>query len=179
MANNIVCSLVTLDLTKFPSINQKVCWTDHAHDVVSDGVTYRAAGALLKISSVNTQNVLNNKNVSISLSGLDATTTEIVNSNQFRNAPILIEKAILQENTNTVAKKVVYFRGLTSTPDTTINYKSGLISINITARSIFDLTAKPSFSRSNNATHQFAFNGDMFFEFANRDMGEDILWRKG
>ncbi|MNV41407.1 hypothetical protein D3C71_1330420 [compost metagenome] len=178
MANNIVCSLVTLDLTRFPSVNQKVCWTDHVHDVIVNGITYRAAGSLLKISKVNTQNVLNNKTVTLTLSGLDENTTVIVNSNQFRNAPLLIEKAILQENTNVVAKKGVYFRGMTSTPDITVDYKTGLIAINISARSIFDLTAKPSYSRSNNSTHQFAFNGDMFFECANRDLGEDTMWRK-
>ncbi|NEX88900.1 DUF2163 domain-containing protein [Aeromonas rivipollensis] len=174
----IVCSLVTLDLTRFTSINQKVCWTDHIHDVVSNGTIYRSAGSLLKISNISTQSVLNNKQIKITLSGLDENTTQIVNSNEFRNAPILIEKAILQDNTNNVSTKRTYFRGKTATPDTTIDYKSGLITINISAQSIFDLSVKPSYSRSNNATHQFSFNGDMFFEYANRDLGEDILWRK-
>ncbi|WP_188013159.1 hypothetical protein [Photobacterium damselae] len=174
--NGFYCSLMSIDLTKINQGWMRLC--DAAHDVVFNGHTYMAMGTLLHIDSITTENTISSKELRITLSGISVDFQEAVNTNTFKRAPIVIHKAFVPTGTNIVESASIYYRGYTSTPETDINYEDGHMAIEVTCKSVFDLDQKPSLCRANNATHQAYHNGDKFFEYANQDMGEDVMWRK-
>lgn len=172
----IYCSLIELDLTDVTGSIMRV--TDSPFEVECDGYTYQAFGALLAIDKITAENLLSSKELSITLSGISIEFQESINNNLFRRKPIVIRKAFVPEDTNVVSEAKIYYRGLTSTPESIIDYDKGYLAMKVSCKSIFDLDQTPSLMRSNNATHQAHHNGDKFFQYANQDMKDDVLWRE-
>lgn len=170
------CSLLSLDLTKIDQGYMRIC--DAPHDIMYEGHKYIATGTLLNIDKITAENTIASKELSITLSGVSLDFQESVNNHIFRRSPITISKAFVPEGGNEVSESSIYYRGMTSTPETDIDYKSGSMALKITCKSIFDLDRKPSLCRANNATHQFYHNGDKFFQHANSDMDADVMWRQ-
>lgn len=175
--NGFYCSLIELDLRDVTG--EVVRATDAAHDLIDeDGYTYRAFGTLLEIDKITYENTLQSKELGVVLSGVSIDFQQAVNSNLFRRKSIKISKAFVEEGTNEIVEQVLYFRGLTNTPETDINYEDGYLALKLTCKSIFDLDQTPSLMRCNSATHQAYHEGDLFYQYANVDMKEDVMWRK-
>ncbi|HDI3263891.1 TPA: hypothetical protein PMC50_002512 [Vibrio cholerae] len=169
-------SLMELDLR---SVNGSVMRiSDAPYDVLYRGNNYQAFGALLGIDKITAENTLASKELSITLSGISLDFQESINNNQFRRKPITIYKAFVPDGSDTVEEAVVYWRGYTSTPESVCDYNKGYLAVKVSCKSVFDLDKTPSLMRSNNATHQAHHNGDLFFQYATQDLGEDVLWRK-
>ena len=172
----IVCSAIAIDLSDVEGINQIVALTDAPFDITYQGTTYRAFGSLLKIDRVSIENTLNNKSMKVTLSGIDTNLVTLINSTAFRNKSVTITKCYVPEETNAVSSSEVYYRGVTDTPEYTVNYSQGFMTLGIVCKSVYDLSQKPSLSRSNNATHQLYHTGDLFFQYANNSVLDDELW---
>jgi hypothetical protein len=172
----IYCALVELDLTKITG--QPLLMTDAAHQVTYNGKTYQPYGALLDIDKITEENNLSNKRLKLSLSGVDMDFIKIVNSTQFLDQPIRIYKAAYEEGTNFIVDAKLYYRGITASPEVRIDYKNGSAILSIETTSIFDFSRKPEIMRSNNATHQFNHNGDLFFQYATIEQPEDAMWKQ-
>ena len=175
--SQIVCSTVLFDLTGVDGIDQMICLTDAPFDVVKDGVTYRSFGSLLKIDKVTTENTITAKTLSVTLSGIDKQVMGTINSTAFRERPVVISRCTVQEGSNVVGTDETYFRGTGGTPEVTVDYSNGYVSLTVQCKSIFDLSKKAEFSRSNHATHSFWFDGDMFFQYAASTALEDKVWK--
>ncbi len=174
--NGFYCSLLAIDLTK---INQGwMLLTDAPYDINFNGRTYMAMGTLLSIDKITTENTISSKELTITLSGISIDFQESVNENIFRRAPVSIHKAFVLDGGNEVDSASTYYVGYTSTPETDINYEDGYMALKVTCKSLFDLDRKPSLCRANNATHQAYHNGDKFYQYANQDLGEDVMWRQ-
>ncbi|MGF1787090.1 hypothetical protein L4D00_14945 [Photobacterium swingsii] len=174
--NGFYCSLLSLDLRKINQDFLRV--TDAPYDIMFEGHLYRAFGTLLAIDKITTENTITSKELEIVLSGISLDFQETVNNEIFRRSPIVIHKAHVPEGTNEVEQAVIYYRGYTSTPSTDVNYSDGYLALKVSCKSLFDLDRKPSLCRSNNATHQAYHAGDKFFEYANQDQREDVMWQK-
>ncbi|KJR15233.1 hypothetical protein [Vibrio parahaemolyticus] len=174
--NGIYCSLLELDLTDVTGSVMRM--TDAPFAVVYEGYEYKAFGALLAIDKITTENTLSSKELSITLSGISIDFQESINNNLFRRKSIVIKKAFVPEETNEVSEAKIYYRGLTSTPESMVDYNRGYLALKVSCKSIFDLDKTPSLMRCNNATHQAHHNGDKFFQYANQDLEEDVMWRK-
>ncbi|CAJ1854398.1 hypothetical protein HLBENOHH_02445 [Aeromonas dhakensis] len=172
----IYCALVELDLTKVTG--QPLLLTDAPHQIVWNGKTYQPYGALLTIDKITAENSLSNKRLKLSLSGVDIDFIKIVNSTQFLDQPIRIYKAAYTEGTNSITESKLYYRGITASPEVKIDYKNGSAILMIETTSIFDLSRKPEIMRSNNATHQFHHNGDLFFQYSTIEQPEDAMWKQ-
>ncbi|MFQ2569798.1 hypothetical protein ACK3Z8_00870 [Aeromonas caviae] len=173
-----ICSLVQIDLRAVEGINDMACLTDGPFDVVYDGRTYYAFGALLKIDAVSTENSLSNKTMKVTLSGIDEQFQKLVAETHFRNKPISIIKALVPDETNVVSEAEVYYRGITETPEISVDYNSGTFTTGVSCKSVYDLSQKPHLSRANNATHQLFHPGDLFFQYANQSDRPDEMWRR-
>lgn len=174
--SGIFCSLFSLDLTRINEGYMNL--TDAAFDVEYEGQLYRAFGTLLKVDKVTAENTATSKELGVTLSGVSMDFQEVVNNKTFRRSPVKIMKAFVPDGTNQVKEAVIYYRGYTSTPETDVDYKSGSMALKVSCKSVFDLDRKPSLCRSNNATHQAYHAGDKFFQYANQDMKNDVLWHK-
>ena len=170
------CSLLELDLRDVTGEVMRL--TDAPFNVTYDGHEYMAFGTLLSIDKITYENTLSSKELGVILSGITVDFQEAVNNNLFRRKSIIISKAFVEENTNEVQEAVTYFRGLTNTPETDINYEDGYLALKLTCKSIFDLDQTPSLMRCNSATHQAYHAGDLFYQYATQDMKDDALWRK-
>ncbi|WP_347368030.1 hypothetical protein [Vibrio vulnificus] len=171
------CSIIELDLSDITGEVMRL--TDAPYDITKDGYEYKAFGTLLSIDKITNENTLASKELGITLSGIAVDFQEAVNNNLFRRKSIVISKAFVPEGGNEVDEAVVYWRGLTSTPETDINYDDGYLALRLTCKSIFDLDQTPSLMRCNSATHQAYHEGDLFYQWATVDMKDDIMWRKG
>lgn len=174
----IVCSTIEIDLTMVEGINSFFRITDAPHDVVKDGSNYLSFGSLLKIDGITYENLLTSQALKVFLTGLDPVIMNIVNSIQFRNKSIIISKCMIADDSNQVVDSTVYYRGLTSTPETTVDYDAGSVTLGISCQSIFSLEKTPSLMRANNALHQFFHPGDLFFQYANDQQLEDEQWQR-
>lgn len=174
--NGFYCSLVELDLREVTGEIMRI--TDAPHDVTKDGHEYKAFGSLLEIDKLTVENTLASRELNITLSGIAIEFQESVNNNLFRRKSIVIHKAFVPEGQNAVQQSVVYWRGFTSTPETSIDYDNGYMGLQVSCKSIFDLDQRPSLMRSNNATHQSYHQGDRFFEYASQDNKDDVMWRQ-
>lgn len=170
------CSLMELDLTDVTGHVMRI--TDAPYEVVYQGNTYQAFGALLSIDKITAENTLASKELSITLSGVSIDFQESVNNNLFKRKSVIIYKAFVLSGTDEVQEAKVYYRGFTSTPESMVDYTQGYLALKVSCKSVFDLDKTPSLMRSNNATHQAHHNGDKFFQYANQDMEEDVMWRK-
>lgn len=175
----IVCSTLKIDLTSVEGINDWVLLTDAPFDIVGqDGLTYRHAGALLKIDKITSENTLSNRVLKCTLSGVDRSIVSVVNNHKFRNKDIEIRKCFVEDDGNRITDSSIYFSGITQTPEYTIDYESGTATLGIGGTSVFDLSQKPSLVRSNNASHQLWFPEDQFFKFATSAELEDEMWTR-
>lgn len=174
--NGFYCSIIDLDLTDVTGAVVRI--TDAPFDLEHNGHSYQAVGSLLEIDKITTENTLSGKELFITLSGVALDFQESVNNAMFRRKSIVIQKAFVPEGSNTVDEAVVYWRGLTSTPETEIDYTDGFLALKVSCKSIFDLDKTPSLMRCNNATHQAHHNGDTFFRYANQELKADALWHK-
>jgi len=175
----IVCSTLKVDLTDVDGVNDYVLLTDAPFDVIGlDGLTYRAAGALLKIDKITNENTLSNRVLKVTLSGVDLSIVSVVNSLQFRNKDIEIRKCFIEDEGNRISDSSVYFAGITQTPEYSVDYKNNTATLGISCKSVFDLSQKPSLVRSNSASHQLTHTGDDFFKYANSQELEDELWTR-
>jgi hypothetical protein len=174
---SIVCSTVEIDLSDVDGINEVICLTDAPIDIEYQKRVYRSFGALLSIDPVTTENVLSDGTMKITLSGLDKTIMSVINSTSFRNKPVIVRKAIVSDGRNEITEQSIYYRGLTGTPETSVDYASGSVSLGLGCKSVFDLNKTPSLMRSNNSTHQFYHAGDLFFQFANDQKLADEQWQ--
>lgn len=174
--NGFYCSMLELDLTDVTGEVMRL--TDAPYDLTYDGYSYKAFGSLLSIGKITNENTLSSKELEIVLSGITMDFQESVNNNLFRRKSIIIRKVFVPEGSNEVQDAKIYYRGLTSTPETDINYQDGYLALKVSCKSIFDLDKTPSLMRSNNATHQAYHNGDKFFQYATQDMKDDVMWRE-
>lgn len=175
----IVCSTLKVDLTDVPGVSDFVLLTDAPFDVIGqDGLTYRAAGALLKIDKITSENTLSNRVLKVTLSGVDRSIVSVVNSLQFRNKDIEIRKCFIEDEGNRISDSSVYFAGITETPEYSVDRKNNSATLGLSCKSVFDLSQKPSLVRSNSASHQLTHTGDDFFKFANAQELEDELWTR-
>ncbi|EQB2600782.1 hypothetical protein ACYHQE_004473 [Aeromonas salmonicida] len=174
----IVCSTLKIDLTSVEGINDWVLLTDAPFDIVGqDGLTYRHAGALLKIDKITSENTLSNRVLKCTLSGVDRSIVSVVNNHKFRNKDIEIRKCFVEDDGNRVTDSSIYFSGITQTPEYTVD-DNGTATLGIGCKSIFDLSSKPSLVRSNNASHQLWFTKDQFFKYATSAELEDEMWTR-
>lgn len=175
----IVCSTITVDLSNVSGINRIIRWTDAPFNVLDEaGNEYTAYGSLIKIDSVTTENTINNKALNISLNGLDPSISAVINSVSFREKPITIKRCFIESGTNRIVESSVYWRGLTAVPELSVDYTNNTVSLSVSCKSLFDLSARPHLARCNTATHQIWHTGDKFYEFANAQDLEDELWTK-
>ncbi len=175
----IVCSTLKIDLTSVEGINDWVLLTDAPFDIVGqDGLTYRHAGALLKIDKITSENTLSNRVLKCTLSGVDRSIVSVVNNHKFRNKDIEIRKCFVEDDGNRVTDSSIYFSGITQTPEYTIDYESGTATLGIGCKSVFDLSQKPSLVRSNTASHQLWFPNDHFYKYATSAELEDEMWTR-
>ncbi|EGR0697667.1 hypothetical protein EX461_18040 [Vibrio parahaemolyticus] len=170
------CSIIELDLSDVTGEVMRL--TDAPFNLMHEGHEYQAFGSLLSIDKITNENTLSGKELGITLSGISIEFQEAVNNNIFRRKSIVISKAFVLDNSNEVDEAVVYWRGLTSTPETDLNYEDGYLAIKLTCKSIFDLDQTPSLMRCNSATHQAYHTGDLFYQYATQDQKDDVLWRK-
>lgn len=175
----IVCSTIKIDLTQVEGINDWVLLTDAPFDIVGqDGLTYRHAGALLKIDKISEENTLSNRLLKCTLSGVDQSVVSVINNHRFRNKDIEIRTCFVEDDGNKVVDSSIYFSGITQSPEYSIDYENGTATLGIGCKSVFDLSQKPSLVRSNNASHQMWFPEDQFFKFANSAELKDEMWTR-
>ncbi|QWL58198.1 hypothetical protein HQ400_07725 [Aeromonas jandaei] len=172
----IYCGLVELDLSKVTG--QPMYLTDAAHKVTYQGKEYLPYGALLTIDKITEENTLSNKRLKLTLSGVDIDFIKVVNSTQFLDQPIRVYKAAYDEGNNEITDAKLYYRGITASPEVRIDYKNGSAVLTVETTSVFDLSRKPELVRSNNATHQFYHQGDLFFQYATVEQPDDVMWRQ-
>ncbi|MCU8498502.1 hypothetical protein M2G70_07465 [Vibrio vulnificus] len=181
--NGFYSSLLDLDLRITNPVTGVVTGsvmriTDAPYDIEYLNNTYQALGALLDIDKITAENTLSSKELSITLSGVSIDFQEAINNNLFKRKPLVIYKAFIPEGSDVVQEAKVYYRGLTSTPESMVDYNKGYLALKVSCKSIFDLDKTPSLMRSNNATHQAHNNGDKFFQYATQDLSDDVMWRK-
>ncbi|KFA99234.1 DUF2163 domain-containing protein [Vibrio sp. ER1A] len=170
------CSAMELDLRSITGEIMRL--TDAPYDVEYDGNTYQAFGTLLSIDRITVENTLSSKALNVTLSGISVDFQESVNNNTFRRKPVKIYKCFVPEGSNVIQDMKPYWVGLSSTPETDINYRDGFMALKLSCKSIFDLDKTPSLMRANNSTHQALHNGDKFFQYATVDQDEDVMWRQ-
>ncbi|EHM6953375.1 hypothetical protein KGV31_002174 [Vibrio parahaemolyticus] len=180
--NGFFCSLIELDLRDVTGEIVRIC--DGPHDITytdpstDETFTYRAYGTLLEVDKITYESTLQSKELEITLSGVTIDFQEAVNNNLFRRKSIKIFKAFVEEGTDEIAERVLYWQGLTNTPSTDIDYNKGYMGLQLSCRSIFDLDQTPSLMRCNAATHEAYHAGDKFYQYANVEMKEDAMWRE-
>ncbi|ELH4810061.1 hypothetical protein Q9X96_003094 [Vibrio vulnificus] len=171
------CSTIELDLQDVSGEIMRL--TDAPFTIIDEnGHEYQAFGTLLSIDKITYENTLSSKELNIILSGISIDFQEAVNNNLFRRKSIIIKKAYVDDNSNEIIESSIYFRGLTNTPETDINYDDGYLALKLSCKSIFDLDQTPSLMRCNSATHQAYHDGDLFYQYATQDQKDDALWRK-
>lgn len=169
--------LVELDLTRYGWGYQRL--TSSPIDLIYGGNLYTASGDLIGIGDTENSVELSSKGITISLSGIDPSYQDAIEAHAFLNAPVRVDLAFTPEGTNVVQKVVAYHRGTADTPQTSVDYENGEITIALSTYSLFgSLDKTPSLSRSSFSTHQARHSGDLFYQYAGDSQLGEETWQK-
>jgi hypothetical protein len=173
--------LVSVDLTASTTGGRVHRFASSAFDVVHNGYEFRAVGDLMAIEELEESNDLTNLGIGITLSGIDPSYRTEIDNNGFKKAPIVILVAELDDTANTniipTEKAFIYHRGTCDTPNTTVDYDSGTMSIEISTESVFGSLVKlPDLCRTSQASHESRHAGDKFFTFV-ASIAQEETWR--
>lgn len=152
--------------------------TSAPFDVTYSGYTWSAAGDLLKIGKLEANYELITEGLEITLSGVNTAYQALIDQHGFRNAPVDIWLASLDDDANTVAAAKYYHRGFAGTPVTEYDEETGTISVVFETQSAFkSLDRNSQLMTTSLAHHRSLHTNDNFFLYvADTGIGEET-WK--
>lgn len=178
----MIASTFQIDLRDIPEIGDFVRWTTASIDLMDDqGNEYIAAGGLLKIGAVTTENSIKSAPLMVTMGGLDPSIQDNLGNLDHKRPKVVIKRVTFNPEThdNRILTESVYFRGRGTSPEVKIvqTDNNWSVTLDMECYSSFDMDKKMELMRCNQQTHAFYHEGDNFFKYANQDMNEDLLWK--
>jgi len=142
-------------------------------------VEWVAAGDLLSIGDYESNYELITDGIEIQLSGVNGAYQSIIETHGFRNAPVDVLIATLDEASNIVSSATYYHRGFAMSPMTEYNDADGTITVAFETESAFkNLKRTNRLMTTSIAHHQALHPKDMFFQYtADSALGEET-WKE-
>lgn len=152
--------------------------TDAYKHVAFGGNTYLSRGDLLGFDGLEETAELRNNEITGTLMGCDQLGpiwVSLAQSEGWLNRRLILRKAFLNENGDSISLPLVIFDGLMDEPTITDDPAAGNCSVTLRANSqLSDFFRQPG-RRSNNNGQQLFFPGDLFFEFTS-EQNKTIVW---
>ena len=134
--------------------------------VTFSGNTYTPTGSFLNFSDIVETNDATIEEISISLSGIDRTYTDLFLAENYLDRQIDIYKAFLDTNDALVSDPLLIFSGRLNNPVLKEDVDSGTSTLSLSAASLFVDFERISVRFTNNESQQSFFSGDTGFRFS-------------
>jgi hypothetical protein len=134
--------------------------------VTYDSNTYTPTGSFLSFSDIVETNEANVESITISLSGVDTTYTNLFLTGGYLDRTIEIYKAFLDSSDALVSDPLLIFSGRINNPVIKEDVESGTSTISVQASSLFVDFERISARFTNNESQQSFFPGDTGFRFS-------------
>tara|TARA_B100002019_G_scaffold111531_1_gene95945 strand:- start:6888 stop:7466 length:579 start_codon:yes stop_codon:yes gene_type:complete len=167
--------IVEVTLADTSNLDYKIYMTDYHKDVSYGGNTYLATGHLLDITDLTTTSDLQINDITITLSGIDATKIAEVLSYNYIDRPLIISRVFFSDNDNIINVPYPIFAGRINNPSIVDDPNSGTSVVSINASSyLSDFDRKPN-RHTNHIEHNFYYPNDDFFSMWGK-INKEIIW---
>lgn len=146
--------------------------TANATDLPYGKITYKAQADLQGLSNLTSTTEINTDGFDITLSGIDDTFIQIVQSKSAKEAAVKVSAGFLDPDGNLASVFQVH-KGSITTSEVSMDYKAGSIKIKFRTTSAYKKLDKISGQRPANATHQAYYAGDKCFEYCGETETEE------
>ena len=149
--------------------------TDNFRSITYNSNEYTALGFFLNFANIEETTEVTAQRITLSLSGVDQTYTNLFLSENYVDRRVVIRKAFLDTSNALIADPVVIFDGRMDNPIITEDTDTGLASIAVTVSNQFVDFEKTPGRYTNNENQQLYYPGDRGFEYASQII-KDIVW---
>lgn len=149
--------------------------TDADRDIVWDGNTWLATGALLALGEVSESTALVQQMLSVTLSGVDQTYISVFLAEDYLGRRITVHRVFLDERNETISSPHIFFDGTMDEPVLNEDQEAGTSLLTVQGVPNLAGNGRSPGRRTNDAEQQFHFPGDTGFKFVAALSG-DIPW---
>jgi len=155
------------------NISTGLRFTDHYKDITYDSNTYTASSLFLGLSDISESSEVSVDSISVAFSGADQTIISLVFNNDYMEKEAEIYKGFLNSSQQLIADPFLLFKGRIESFNLDEDETSSTITINIASHwSDFE---RIQGRRTNTASQQLYFSGDVGFDYASQSV-LDIKW---
>lgn len=134
--------------------------------VTYDSNTYTPTGSFLSFSDIVETNEANIETITIALSGVDTTYTNLFLTDDYLDRTVEIYKAFLDSNDALVSDPLLIFNGRINNPVIKEDVDAGTSTVSVQASSLFVDFDRINARFTNNESQQSFFEGDTGFRFS-------------
>lgn len=150
-------------------------FTDYAHDITHNAVTYLAANGFVGLSDPSESQELRINSLNVEMSGVDQSFISIFLSSNWVNRRTLLQTAFIDATGQVVGEPISIFDGLISDFDITESQNKS--TVNITVSSHWADFERKAGRFTNSNSQQFFFAGDLGMDFS-ASIVTDLKWGK-
>ena len=149
--------------------------TDNHFDITFNSNSYSALGSFLGFDSIEESAQITANSLTLTLSGVDQTYTNLFLTENYVDRRVIIRKAFLNTSSALIADPVIIFDGRMDSPAIQENADSGMASVTVGVSNQFiDFENIPG-RFTNHENQQLHYPGDLGFEYASQII-KDIVW---